>query len=66
MDVWRKELHKAYFKLESNQAHKGRLDESVFKDVHDLTLNILNTLLENLGSSGEGGLKLVHFWQKYQ
>ena len=60
MNIWRKEVYMAYFTLESNRAHKGRLDESVFEYVHDNALRILNVLLAELQSDGLGRSKLVH------
>ena len=60
MNRWRGQLYLAYYKLESNRAYEGGLDESVFEDVHDKVLSVLNTLLDALQNDDLGRLKLVH------
>ena len=60
MNNWRVQLHLSHFKLESNRAYEGRLDENVFEDVHDEVLNELNSLLETLENDGLGRSKLAH------
>jgi hypothetical protein len=57
---WRHRLYMAYSNLERNLISEGKLEESIFKHVHDEALHPLNALLVALEMDQLGTSDLVH------